>query len=135
MSDFASRVDTEGHEAGIEARAGELVAVGAVPGRRLDRETAIETVIAGLESWPRQSMELPIAIRNRHTTIDDARAAARTANEWARGPITLTAPDGTGKTLSREEVASLIDAIPQRRGLDWTPRGPVLTDEVKAALG
>ena len=52
VSDFASRVDTQGHEAGIEPRARRSSSpVGAVPGRRLDR-AAIETVIAGLESWP-----------------------------------------------------------------------------------
>jgi vancomycin resistance protein YoaR len=135
VSDFASRVDTQGHEAGIETRAAQLVPVGAVPGRLLDREKAIENVIAGLESWPRQSMELPIAIRNRRTTIDDARAAARTANEWTRAPVTLTAPDGTGKTLSREEIAALIDAVPQRRGLDWILKVRFSPTKVKAALG
>lgn len=135
VSDFASRVDTEGHEAGIEARAGELVAVGAVPGRRLDRERATLNIIAGLESWPRQSMELPIAVRNRRTTIDDARAAAKIANEWVRAPITLTAPDGTGKTLSREELAALVDAIPRRRGLDWRLEVRFSPTKVKAALG
>ena len=135
VSEFASRVDTEGHEAGIEARAGELVAVGAVPGRKLDRERAIETVITGLEAWPRQSMELPIAIADRHTTIEDARAAAKVANGWTRAPITVTAPNGTGKTLSREELATLIDAVPRRRGLDWRLEVRFSPTKVKGALG
>jgi vancomycin resistance protein YoaR len=135
INDFASRVDTEGHEAGIEASGPGVVAVGAVPGRRLDRERAIRTVIAGLESWPRQSMELPIAIRSRHTTIDDARAAAKKANEWVRAPITMKAPDGTGKTLSQQELATMIDAIPRRRGLDWTLAVRFSPTRVKASLG
>jgi vancomycin resistance protein YoaR len=135
VSDFASRFDTEGHEAGIQARAGELVPVGAVPGRRLDRARAIETVIDGLESWPRRSMELPIATRSRRTTIDDARAAAEIGNEWARAPITVTAPDGTGKTLAREELAQLIDAVPKRRGLDWRLEVRFSPTRVKSALG
>jgi vancomycin resistance protein YoaR len=135
VSDFASRFDTEGHEAGIEARAGELVPVGAVPGRRLDRERAIATVIDGLESWPRRSMELPIATRDRRTTIDDARAAAEIANEWTREPITVRAPDGTGKTLSQEELAQLIDAVPKRRGLDWRLEVRFSPTRVKSTLG
>ena len=135
VSDFASRFDTEGHEAGIEARAGEIVAVGAVPGRRLDRDRAIEAIIEGLESWPRRSLELPISTADRRTTIDDARAAAKIANEWARAPITVTAPDGTGKTLSQGEVAALIDAIPKRRGLDWRLEVRFSPTRVKAALG
>jgi vancomycin resistance protein YoaR len=135
VNDFASRVDTEGHEAGIEARGTELVAVGAVPGRRLDRDRAIATIIAGLESWPRQSMELPISVRNRRTTIDDARKAAKTGTEWAREPITVVAPNGTRVFLSREEVASLIDAVPKRRGLDWTLDVRFSPTKVKASLG
>jgi vancomycin resistance protein YoaR len=135
VNDFASRVDTEGHEAGIEARGPTLVPVGAVAGRRLDRDGAISTIIEGLESWPRQSMELPIATRSRHTTIDDARSAAEIANEWAHAPITLSGPDDTTTLLSREKLASMIDAIPRRRGLDWTLQVRFSPTEVKAALG
>ncbi len=135
LSDFASRVDTEGGEAGIDARGTTLVAVGAVPGRRLDQDRAIATIIDGLESWPRRSMELPIAVRNRRTTIDDARDAAKLANEWARDSITLTTPDRSSRVLSRQEIANMLDAIPRRRGLDWTLELRFSPTKVKAALG
>jgi vancomycin resistance protein YoaR len=120
VSEFASRVDTQGHEAGIEARGTTIVPVGAVPGRRLDQEQTIAIVIHGLESWPRQSMEVPVAVRKRHTTIDDAREASELANEWIRAPITLIAPDGSRHFLSRTDLANLIDAVPRRHGLDWS---------------
>lgn len=135
VDDFASRVDNEGHEAGIEARGGTIVPVGAVAGRRLDRERSVATIIEGLEAWPRRSMELPIATRGRRTTIDDARAAAKTANEWARGAIVIVAPDDSRSSLSQERVASLIDAVPKRRGIDWTLSVRFNSDRVKAALG
>jgi vancomycin resistance protein YoaR len=134
VSDFASRVDTEGHEAGIDARGTTLVPVGAVPGRRLDQAQAIATIIEGLESWPRQSMELPIAVHNRKTTIDDARSAAKTANDWARESITLTAPDGSRNFLSRQELANLLEAVPRRNGLDWNLEVRFSPSRVKAAL-
>jgi vancomycin resistance protein YoaR len=135
IDDFASRVDNEGHEAGIEARAGTIVPVGAVAGRRLDRERATATIIAGLEAWPRRSMELPIATRGRRTNIDDARAAAKIANAWARGSIVLIAPDDSRTELLEDRVASLIEAVPTRRGLDWTLSVRFSPDRVKSALG
>lgn len=135
IDDFASRVDNEGHEAGIEGRAGTIVPVGAVAGRRLDRERSIETIIAGLEAWPRRSMELPISTKSRRTTIDDARAAAKLANEWARDGIVIVAPDDSRSRLSQDQVASMIVAVPKRSGLDWALSVRFSSDRVKSALG
>ncbi len=135
VNNFAANVDTEGHEAGIEARGSEMVPIGAVPGRRLDQDRAIDTIIDGLESWPRRSMELPISVRSRRTTIDDAREAAEQANEWIKAPITLTGPDGSRHFLAREELAKMIDAVPERSGLDWKLRVRFSPEHVETALG
>jgi vancomycin resistance protein YoaR len=134
VKDFATRVDTEGHEAGIDARGATLVAVGAVPGRQLDQDAAIETIVDGLESWPRRSMELPIAVRDRRTTIDDARAAARVANEWVRSSIAVTAPDGSRHLLSQQELAEMLEAVPKKSGGDWELEVRFSPTRVKAAL-
>jgi vancomycin resistance protein YoaR len=136
VTDFATRVDTEGHEAGIEARGTTLVPIGAVPGRRLDHARAIETIVSGLESWPRRSLELPISVRTRRTNIDDAQDAAKEATEWVREPITLTAPDDSRHFLSREELAKMIDAVPSKSGLNnWKLRVRFSPERVKHALG
>ncbi len=119
VSDFASEVETEGHEAGIEARGATLVPVGAVPGRRLDHDGSMRQIVEGLETWPRRSMELPISVKNRRTDIDDAREAAETANEWAKAGINLTGPDGSRLFLARDRVAGMLEAVPRRSGLDW----------------
>jgi vancomycin resistance protein YoaR len=134
VTDFATRVDTEGHEAGIEARGTTMVPVGAVPGRRLDHDNAIDTIVQGLESWPRHAMELPISVRSRRTTIEDARDAAKTANEWVRAPITLEGPDGSRHFLGREELAKMIDAVPRKRGLDWDLQVRFSPDRVTSAV-
>lgn len=134
VSDLATRVNTEGHEAGIEARGSTLVPVGAVPGRRLDHDIATRTIINGMESWPRHSMELPISVRSRRTTIDDAREAAEEANEWVRDSITLTGPDGSDQFLARDELAKMIDAVPAKRGLDWRLRVRFSPERVKTSL-
>lgn len=134
VNDFATNVDTEGHEAGIEARGSTFHPVGAVPGRRLDQERAIETIVGGLESWPRHSLELPISVRSRRTTIDDAREAAKEASRWTRAPITLSAPDGSRHFIAREELAKMIDAVPHKRGRDWTLQVRFSPDRVKTAL-
>ena len=135
VNDFASRVDTQGHEAGIEARGTDMVPIGAVPGRRLDRKLATDRIIEALESWPRHSLELPISVANRHTTIDDARDAAKTANDWVKSSITLRAPDGSRHFISRTELAQMIDAIPRKRGLDWILEVRFDPAKVKANLG
>jgi vancomycin resistance protein YoaR len=135
VSDFAARVDTEGHEAGIEARGTTFAPVGAVPGRRLDHDRAVDTIVTGLEAWPRHSTELPISVRSRRTTIEDARDAAKEANGWVEAPITLEGPDGSRHFLAREELAKMIDAIPVKRGLDWRLRVRFSPERVKTALG
>lgn len=119
VKDWAERIDTEGHEAGIDARGDTIVPVGAIPGRKLDRGGAIETMVDGLETWPRRSMELPIAVQPRRTDVDDARQAAEVANRWTRAPIDLIVPDGTRRRLSREQLASMIEAVPKRRAGRW----------------
>ncbi len=119
VSDFASQVETEGHEAGIEARGATLVPVGAVPGRRLDHQGSTNQIVVGLETWPRRSMELPITVKNRRTDIDDAREAAETANEWVSSAINLIGPDGSRLLLARDRLAGMLEAVPRRRGLDW----------------
>ena len=135
ISDFAARVDTEGHEAGIEARGTTFVPVGAVPGRRLDHDRAVDTIVMGLEAWPRHSMELPISVRNRRTTIEDARDAAKEANEWAKQPVTLEGPDGSRHFLAREELVKMIDAIPVKQGLDWRLGVRFSPERVETVLG
>jgi vancomycin resistance protein YoaR len=116
VDDLAARIDTKGHEAGIEARGVTIVPVGAIPGRRLDRAAAVRTIIEGLETWPRRSMDLPVSVRNRHTSIEDARSAAAKATNWVRSSITLIAPDGSHHYLSRTTLAGMIEAVPVRRG-------------------
>lgn len=116
---WGGTIDTEGHEAGIEARGDTLVPIGAVPARKLDRDGAVQVIVEGLETWPRRSMELPIQVEPRRTDIDDARRAAETANRWVRAPIRLVAPDGTRATLDRVELASMLEAAPKRSGGEW----------------
>jgi vancomycin resistance protein YoaR len=135
VSEFASRIDTEGHEAGIEARGAKFVAVGAVPGRRLDHDRTVGAIVESLESWPRRSMEVPVSVRHRRTTIDDAREAAKVANRWTRGPLMLVAPDSSRHSLPPEELAKMIDAVPRKRGGDWilqTRFSPELVEGVLA---
>ena len=134
VGEFASRIDTEGHEAKIEYRDAEFVAVAAVPGRRLDHDRTVDAIIDGLESWPRRSMEVPVSVRPRRTTMDDARDAARIANRWTRGPLTLTAPDSSRHTLPPEELAKMIDAVPRKRGRDWVLQTRFSPDLVKQTL-
>ena len=135
VRDWAAQIDTQGHEAGIEARGPVLVPVGAVPGRRLDQPGGIEAMGEALESWPRHSAELPIAVRNRRTTIDDATEAAEVANRWTRSPMLLEAPDGTRHFLSRAELAGMLEAVPRRRGDEWRLQVRFSTERVAGALG
>lgn len=135
VRDWATQIDTQGHEAGIEARGASLVAVGAVNGRRLDQQGAIDAMNDALESWPRRSAELPIAVRSRRTTIEDATAAAEVANRWVRSPILLAAPDGSRHFLSRAELAGMLEAVPRRDGDEWRLQVRFSTDRVGAALG
>lgn len=116
---WAEAIDTPGHEAGIEARGDTIVALGAVPARKLDRKAAMDVVVEGLETWPRRSMELPLAVEQRRTDIEDARKAAETANEWIRAPIRLAAPDGSRTTLSRVALAGMLEAVPRRNVGQW----------------
>ncbi|MGH2760715.1 MAG: VanW family protein [Actinomycetota bacterium] len=135
VRDWSAQIDTQGHEAGIEARGATLMAVGAVNGRRLDQGAAIDAMTEGLESWPRHSAELPIAVRHRRTTIEDAGAAAEVANRWVRAPILLATPDGTRHFLSRAELAGMLEAVPRRDGDEWRLQVRFSTDRVAAALG
>ncbi len=134
VHDWAAQIDTEGHEAGIEARGATLVPVGAVAGRRVDQKAAIETVVEALESWPRRSVELPMSVRNRRTTVEDANEAAEIANRWATSPIILTAPDGSDHFLSRAELAGMLEAVPRKRGGDWKLQVRFSADKVSDAL-
>ncbi len=113
---LGTQIDTQGHEAGIEARGSTIVPIGAVPGRRLDDTATVKAIVRGLETWPRRSMDLPVAVRDRHTTMDDARAAASKANNWVRSSITLLGPDGSRRYLSRTTLASMIEAVPVSKG-------------------
>ncbi|MEX0874362.1 MAG: VanW family protein [Actinomycetota bacterium] len=135
VSDFASQIDTEGHEAGIEARGAIIVPVGAVPGRRLDHDGSVQRIVEGLETWPRRSLELPISVKDRRTDIDDAREAAEIANRWASKPINLVAPDGSRRLISRERIAAMLDAVPRRRGLDWKLDVRFSPERVASSLG
>lgn len=132
---WADGIDTEGHEAGIEARGDTIVPVGAVPSRKLNRDAAIDVVVEGLETWPRRSMELPIAVEPRRTDIDDARRAAEIANEWVRAPIRLTAPDGSRATLMRVQLASMLEAVPRRRAGEWELEVRFSSERISAQLG
>jgi len=114
--DLATQIDTQGHEAGIEARGSTIVPIGAVLGRRLDHRATVRAIIDGLESWPRRSMDLPVAVVERHTTLDDAKAAAAKANDWVKTSMPLVMPDGARRYLSRTTLASMIEAVPVRRG-------------------
>ena len=135
VRDWAAQIDTEGHEAGIEARGATLVPVGAVAGRRVDQRAAIETVVDALESWPRESVELPMSVHNRRTTIEDATEAAEAANRWASSPMILKAPDGTDHFLSRAEIAGMLEAVPQRRDGEWKLQLRFSADRVSDAIG
>jgi vancomycin resistance protein YoaR len=132
---LASRIDTEGHEAGVEAEPGsvEIVAVGAESGRRLDQDGAVRTIIGAFEAWPRRPMELPVSIEHQRTSINDARRAAEIANQWVRSPVTLAVEDDR-RVLSRVELASLIEAVPQRQGGGWTLRPRFAPDRVDDLL-
>lgn len=134
VRDWASQIDTAGHEAGIQARGATVVPVGAVAGRRLDPTGAVDAMVTALEDWPRQGTELPISVANRRTNIDDAEEAAKVANELARSPIVLTAPDGSQTFLSRAELAGMLEAVPRRSGGDWRLQVRFSTDRVSDAL-
>lgn len=135
VRDWARQIDTQGHEAGIQAQGAVLVPLGAIPGRRLDQKRAVESMINTLESWPRRATQLEISVRNRHTTIDDARTAAEIANRWVQAPIILIAPDSSRHYLSRAELAGMLEAVPRRDGGDWKLQVRFSPDRVKAALG
>ncbi|MGH7859160.1 MAG: peptidoglycan binding domain-containing protein, partial [Candidatus Binatia bacterium] len=132
---WAEAIDTDGHEAGIEARGDTIVAIGAIPSRKLDRDAAVGVVIDGLETWPRRSLELPLASEPRRTDIEDARKAAETANEWIRAPIRLAAPDGSRTTLSRTRLAGMLEAVPRRRVGQWELEVRFSPDRVSDELG
>ncbi len=119
VDELSSQIETEGHEAGIEARGATIVPIGAVDGRRLDRDGTVDAVIEGLESWPRRSMDIPIAVRTRHTNEDDARDAANIGNRWVKQGISVVAPDGSRHYLPRATLASMIEAVPRKHGGDW----------------
>lgn len=135
VRDWAAQIDTEGHEAGIEARGATLVPVGAVAGRRVDQEAAIDGVVDALESWPRHSVELPMSVHNRRTTIEDAAEAAELANRWASSPMILDAPDGTDHFLSRAEIAGMLEAVPEQQDDEWKLRLRFSAAKVSDALG
>jgi vancomycin resistance protein YoaR len=106
-----------------------------VAGRRVDQNGAIETMIDALESWPRHSVELPMSVRNRRTTVEDANEAAEIANHWAASPIILTAPDGSDHFLSRAELAGMLEAVPRERSGEWVLQVRFSADKVRETLG
>jgi len=132
---WARSIDTEGHEAGIEAGSGAVVAVGPVPSRRLHRAKAVDVIVDALERWPRASMELPITVVSRHTDLSDARRAADEANRWIREPVHLLAPDGIRILLTRADLASMIEAVPRKRGRGWDLQVRFSPDRVAVRLG
>lgn len=135
VKDWAAQIDTHGHEAGIAARGAQLVAVGAVPGRRLDQDAAVSWMIEALEAWPRKQTQLPIAVRHRRTNIDDAHEAAETANRWVRSPIILLGPNGSQHYLTRAELAEMLEAVPRKRDGEWKLQVRFSTKRIESALG
>lgn len=135
VRDWAAQIDTQGHEAGITARGAQVVPVGAVPGRRLDQGAALTWMRNALEAWPRKPTSLPIAVRHRHTNVDDANEAADIANRWVRSPIILLGPSGSQHYLSRAELAGMLEAVPRKRGGDWKLQVRFSTDRVGEVLG
>lgn len=134
VRDWAARIDTEGHEAGIEPRGAALVPVGAVSGRQLDQPAAISTMIKAFQTWPRRSMELPISVRHRRTTIEDAQEAAALANRWVRRPIMLVAPDDSEHYLSRAELAGMLESVPRKQRGEWKLQVRFSSERVAGAL-
>ncbi len=135
VRDWAGQIDTQGHEAGIAGRGAQVVAVSAVPGRRLDQRVVVALMRSALEAWPRKPTQLPIAVRHRRTNIDDANKAAEIANEWVRSPIILLGPSGSQHYLSRAELAGMLEAVPRKRGGDWKLEVRFSKDRVANALG
>jgi vancomycin resistance protein YoaR len=135
VSAWARDIDTEGHEAGIQAIGAHVVAVGPVPGRRLDRSRAVSAIVFSLEHWPRASVELPIQIVRRHTDLADARRAADEANSWLRDSVHLFAPDGTRILLTPTDLATMIEAVPRRHGRDWSLQVRFSPQRVAVRLG
>lgn len=117
---WAMKVDTDGREAGIQdSPEGRMIPVGPVPNRRLNRPAAVAAILDALERWPRQSVELPIRVIPRRTDLADARDAASEANKWLREPVRLVAPDGLSTLLTPRDIASMLEAVPRKRGRSW----------------
>jgi vancomycin resistance protein YoaR len=116
---WARDVDTEGHEAGIQAVGDHVVPVGPVSNRRLDRVRTQSAIVDALERWPRAAVELPVAVVSRRTDLADARRAADEANRWVREPVHLVAPDGLRILLTQNDLASMIEAVPRKHGRSW----------------
>lgn len=119
IANWAASLDDPGHEAGIRPTGGSLVPVEPQPGRSLDRATALATFVRSLESWPRQSLELPFDVKGRRTDARDAQGAATRANELVAASITIQAPDGQLE-LQPAELAEMLEAVPERKLGQWT---------------
>ena len=132
---WARQIDTDGHEAGIEAVNGKVVPVGPVANRRLNRAGAVTAIVDALERWPRASTELPISVIDRHTDLADARRAADEANGWVAEPVHLVAPDGVRILLTSTDLASMIEAVPRRRGRGWDLQVRFSPQRVAVRLG
>lgn len=130
---WGEKFDNPGHEAGIEAKDGKLVPVAPLPGRTLDRDRALATMVAGLNTWPRRTTPLPFSVKGRKTDMKDAEAAAERANELVKAPITLTSPAGSVE-LKPEELAPLMEAVPRKRFGRWELQLRFSPDRVKADL-
>jgi vancomycin resistance protein YoaR len=135
VDSWARQIDTDGHEAGIQAVNGTLVPVGPIANRRLDRKKTVDVILQALEQWPRTSMELPISVVSRHTDLADARRAADEANKWVAEPVHLVTPDGIRILLTRSDLASMIEAVPRRHGRSWDLQVRFSPQRVAVRLG
>ncbi|HVL80684.1 MAG TPA: VanW family protein [Actinomycetota bacterium] len=134
IAGWAKRFDEPGNEAGIEVRNGRIAAVEPTPGRLLDRRAARRTLIAGIETWPREAVPLPFRTEGRRTDAADAADAVRRANQLIADPITLTTPSGSVE-LSTSELAELLEAVPVRRRGDWALDVRFAPEKVSEELG
>ena len=126
VDDFATRDRHRRARSRHRGRGTTLVPVGAVPGRQLDQDAAIDTIIDGLESWPRRSMELPISVATGGRRSMTHGTPPRPRTNGSRAPITLTAPDGSRHFSVASELAKMIEAVPQQARSRLDARGPVL---------
>lgn len=117
---WKERFDDPHTEAGIEAQGTSFVAVEGQAGQEIDRDAALRTIRRGFEAWPRRPVPLPISSAAPKTDLADAESAAERAAELIRAPITLVGPDGGTAELSPEDLAPLLEAVPEEGDDDWS---------------